>query len=158
MDLILWRHGEADNNTDDLSRKLTKKGKSDALLIANFIHDKLPQSIQFMASEALRSQQTLACLNQPFDIYSELNPEESIETVLPFLYSKLNSPIICVGHLPWIGQACAQLLQNQLAVKQSHSIINVERAGLYWFNVQLNKQTAQIYTELQAVINPKLLA
>ena len=38
MNLILWRHAEAEDTTPDLKRVLTKRGLKDAALMAQWLH------------------------------------------------------------------------------------------------------------------------
>ena len=39
MELILWRHAEAEDAEPDLTRNLTSKGNRQAALMARWLHD-----------------------------------------------------------------------------------------------------------------------
>ena len=41
MQLILWRHAQAEEDDDDLARPLTAKGHKQARKMARFLHGKL---------------------------------------------------------------------------------------------------------------------
>jgi phosphohistidine phosphatase len=44
MDLILWRHAEAEEGGPDLERKLTPKGRKQAKRVAAWLLQRLPAS------------------------------------------------------------------------------------------------------------------
>ena len=56
MDLILWRHAEAEDTVPDLSRELTRKGCKQAQKMATWLKGQFPDEAHFehYASEALR--------------------------------------------------------------------------------------------------------
>ena len=43
MDLILWRHAEAEDGFPDLKRALTPKGRKQAAKMATWLHKHLPE-------------------------------------------------------------------------------------------------------------------
>ncbi|MEA3194623.1 MAG: phosphohistidine phosphatase, partial [Betaproteobacteria bacterium] len=57
MDLILWRHAEAEEGGADLERKLTAKGLKQAERVANWLLQRLPGKFAVVASPAARAQQ-----------------------------------------------------------------------------------------------------
>ncbi len=160
MDLILWRHAQAQFAHHDLSRELTSKGQQDALVMASFIHNKLPENLRCFASEATRSQETLMALDKPFQISEILNPEAQPALVLPWLFQELqsqSSSLLCVGHQPWLGYVCAQLISCQSDQEQPHFEMNISRACLYWFDISLTSQLGKIHCQLKAVLSPKMV-
>lgn len=74
MDLILWRHAEAEDGLDDLARALTKKGQKQAEDMAAWLSKNIPKETRILASQALRSQQTARALSKNFEISAEINP------------------------------------------------------------------------------------
>lgn len=50
MDLILWRHAEAEEGSNDLARELTRKGQQQAGLMAAWLRLRLPRDFQLLAS------------------------------------------------------------------------------------------------------------
>ena len=55
MNIILWRHAEAEYGPPDLERALTENGRRQASTIAAWLRRHLPQDAQVWASEAARS-------------------------------------------------------------------------------------------------------
>ncbi|XLM20156.1 histidine phosphatase family protein, partial [Chromobacterium piscinae] len=74
MDLILWRHAEAEEGVDDLARALTRRGQQQASRMASWLRNRLPEHYVLLASEARRSQQTAAYLAKSYEVLPELNP------------------------------------------------------------------------------------
>ena len=65
MDLILWRHAEAeepDVGADDLSRALTPKGERQAERMAEWLNRRLAHSTRALVSPALRQRVIDECL------------------------------------------------------------------------------------------------
>ena len=52
MELILWRHAEAEPGEPDLGRKLTAKGEKQARRVAEWLHSHLPQTAKIYVSPA----------------------------------------------------------------------------------------------------------
>ena len=52
MDLLLWRHCEAEPGESDLGRALTGKGEKQARRMAAWLHEHLPESARILASPA----------------------------------------------------------------------------------------------------------
>ena len=44
MDLLLWRHAEAEDGADDYSRPLTERGRKQAASVAAWLAQHLPSS------------------------------------------------------------------------------------------------------------------
>ena len=58
MDLILWRHADAEDGVPDTSRKLTAKGEKQAQLMGQWLKANLPDKFRLLASPPKRAQQT----------------------------------------------------------------------------------------------------
>ncbi len=109
MDLILWRHAEAElaaPGSDDLSRALTKKGERQAMRMAAWLDRHLPEGTRILVSPSQRTQQTVAPLGRKFKLRDELVPEASAQDVLNLLKwhpdtgPQLKGPVLLVGHQP----------------------------------------------------------
>lgn len=77
MDLILWRHAQAEENapgkgTSDSVRRLTRKGEKQAALMARRLKADLPRHVRLLASPACRAQQTMQALGLPFETLDDL--------------------------------------------------------------------------------------
>ena len=66
MDLILWRHAEAEAGSPDSARKLTGRGQEEARRIAAWLKPRLPGNCEVLVSPAARAQQTALALGVPF--------------------------------------------------------------------------------------------
>ena len=62
MDLILWRHADAEEGRDDHARRLTPKGIKHAERMAAWLDEHLPKNARLIVSPAVRAQQTAKCL------------------------------------------------------------------------------------------------
>ena len=60
MDLILWRHADAEDGADDMARRLTPRGEKQAAAMAEWLRARLPRNYTVLASPAVRAQQTAA--------------------------------------------------------------------------------------------------
>ena len=66
MDLILWRHAEAEDGSPDTSRKLTKHGRDQAKRVAAWLKPRLPKRCEILVSPAVRTQETASALGARF--------------------------------------------------------------------------------------------
>jgi len=66
MDLILWRHAEAEPGEPDLGRRLTAKGIQQAERMGKWLDRHLPATTRILSSPADRTQQTARALNSFF--------------------------------------------------------------------------------------------
>src|SRR5450756_2917040 len=83
MDLILWRHAEAEDGTPDHARELTAKGIKQAGKVAAFLHQHLPDDHRILVSPAIRTQQTVAVLTNHSPLAPTIAPGASVHAVLP---------------------------------------------------------------------------
>ena len=157
MDLILWRHAEAEvaqEGEDDLSRALTKKGERQAARMAAWLDRHLPEGTRVLVSPAVRTQQTVAPLGRKFKLRDELVPETSVDDVLGLLkWQEASGPqikgsVLLVGHQPYLGQLVAKLLGMQ-----DHHC-PVRKGGVWWLRTRL--RDGQLQTVLLTVACPEL--
>jgi phosphohistidine phosphatase len=154
MELILWRHAEAEIGEPDLGRKLTQKGEKQARRIAEWLHAQLPDSARLLVSPAARAQQTARALaeisHRKLRTVEEIAPGASARDVLVAAeWPRAKAPTVIVGHQPTLGQVAALLLAGEV---QDWS---VKKAGVWWISAREREGTAQ--TVLRAVISPDLL-
>lgn len=134
MDLILWRHAEAEDwpegdpqGGSDLERSLTARGEKQAARMANWLDRQLPEGARIFVSPARRCEQTALALGRKYKIRSELAPDATVEQLLELVqWPSARSPILVVGHQPNLGQAIAQLLGLQ------ESECPVKKGALWW--------------------------
>ena len=77
MELILWRHAEAEDGFPDEERALTPQGIAQADKMAAWLKAHMPQDIKILVSPAKRAQQTAGALHLPFTTVDELAPGAS---------------------------------------------------------------------------------
>lgn len=111
MDLILWRHADAEDGIPDEGRKLTAKGEKQARRVARWLAPRLPEDARVLVSPAKRAQQTAKALTSDF----ETRPEVGTATAPAALLKAAGWPdrggtVLVVGHQPVIGHTVAMLL------------------------------------------------
>lgn len=150
MQIILWRHAEAEIGVHDLERQLTTKGHNQATKIALQLRKKLPENHQIWVSQALRSKQTAAHLGVPGCELPQLNPEADAQQIVSLFQGiHTNETVVIVGHQPWIGQICAFLLNQNWNTKSHWS---VKKGGFWWFECQKQEQVYQ--SKLKLMLTP----
>lgn len=150
MDLILWRHAEAEDGLDDLARPLTKKGRKQAQDMAEWLSKHLPKDALVMASQAVRSQQTASALTKDYQISSEINPGAHYASILAaakWPYHK--GCVVIVGHQPTLSQVLSFLLAGQ--AQEWH----VKKGSVWWISNRTRQSMDQ--TLLRAMQAPDLL-
>ena len=117
MDLIFWRHAEAEDERDgldDLDRALTKSGQKQAARVGAWLDAQLPKDTLILCSPALRCQQTALALGRDFRIVERIAPGAAPAAVLEAAqWPDAQHPVMIVGHQPTLGQTLAQLLRLQ---------------------------------------------
>ncbi len=134
MDLILWRHAEAedwllggDQTGLDLDRSLTQRGEKQATRMAAWLDRQLPEGARIWVSPARRCEQTALALGRKYKIRTELAPDATPLQLLELVQWPTNkSPILVIGHQPTLGQTIAQLLN----LKESECA--VKKGALWW--------------------------
>jgi phosphohistidine phosphatase len=149
MDLILWRHAEAEDSAPDSERRLTEKGRKQAAKGAEWLADRLPDDARILASPAVRTQETAAALKRPFDTVVAIGPGNSWEAILRAAgWPDRGGTVVIVGHQPGLGEAAARLLAGQA------SAWNIKKGALWWFRHRGRSGAGE--TTLRAVVTPDL--
>lgn len=150
MDLILWRHADAENGTQDSERELTSKGIKQAARMAKWLRARLPANAVVLASPAKRTQQTAGALTADFKTVPELGLSASPEGVLQAAgWPEREGVVIVVGHQPTLGETAALLLTG---TRQPWSF---KKGAVVWVVYPAGKDEAR--TQLRAAISPDLL-
>src|SRR5437764_12291120 len=101
MDLILWRHCEAESGEPDLGRRLTSKGMKQAQRMAEWLERHLPDSCRILVSPADRAQQTAMALQRKSRIAPELARGASVKSGLAAANRPdSRDPVMRVGRPP----------------------------------------------------------
>jgi phosphohistidine phosphatase len=155
MDLILWRHADAEVGSDDLARALTRKGQKQAREMASWLRPRLPNDYRLYASQAVRSQQTAAFLSKQYEVLPALNPDAAPEAVLAALgYPDAGSDkgiVVIVGHQPYIGRLAALLLAGQ------DQFWSVKKSGLWWLELKKSGEAGLELNRLKVMMTPGML-
>ena len=77
MELILWRHADAEDGADDMARRLTPAGEEQAAAMAQWLRAHLPAQYTLLASPAVRAQQTAAALGVKGNMLAVWRPDWS---------------------------------------------------------------------------------
>lgn len=145
MDLILWRHADAEAGVPDLERRLTAKGQRQAERMGAWLRRHLPDSTRVLASPAVRAQQTAHALQRKVRIADDLAPGASVRAVLACAgWPDAKEPVLVVGHQPVLGEVAAYLLTGEEA---AWSV----RKGAVWWLTHRDRASA---VALDVVIGP----
>ena len=149
MDLILWRHAEAEDvASSDLARPLTAKGKRQARRMAEWLHNHVkPKKSALIASGAKRSQQTLAAFSNDYRVDSRLNPGCLAQDYLDACHD--DGVTIIVGHQPEIGRVASLLLTGREVDWE------VKKGAVWWLQYRIRDGQPQYL--LRAMMTPQML-
>lgn len=130
MDLILWRHAEAESAEDggeDMERPLNSKGERQAERMAAWLDRRMPHSTRILVSPALRCQQTAKRLGRKFHIVADLGPEGDAESLLAAaVWPTASRPALIVGHQPMLGIAASLALDGRAQQRL------IRKGGVWW--------------------------
>jgi phosphohistidine phosphatase len=147
LELILWRHADAEDGAPDEARKLTPKGEKQAEKMAAWLAERLPQNMRVIASPAMRTRQTAEALTGDYTIVKLIGNGASAESVLNAAgWPDEDGAVVVVGHQPTIGEVAAGLL--------SHNAVGgyqVDKGAIWWFSIKGG------IAVLKAVVSPSLL-
>lgn len=150
MDLLLWRHAEAEDGEDDLKRRLTERGERQARTMAAWIRTHQPKDLRIIVSPAVRTQQTAEALKLPFETIRKIGPEACVsELIAACGWPEANGSVLIVGHQPSLGRLAALLLAGQEADW------SIKKSALWWLSNRLRRGDTQ--TVLRAMIPVELL-
>ena len=115
MDLILWRHAEAEEEHEglaDLERALTPRGEKQATRVAGWLDRNLPEGTRILSSPARRCEQTVLALGRKYKVREQLAPGATPAAILDVAqWPSAKSAVLIVGHQPVLGETLAQLLR-----------------------------------------------
>jgi phosphohistidine phosphatase len=157
MDLILWRHAEAEEwspdqarGLTDLERSLTSRGDKQAARMAAWLDRQLPERTRILVSPARRCEQTALALGRKYKVRAELGPDALAPQLLELVQWPANKlPILVIGHQPTLGQVIAQLLDLR------EEACAVKKGALWWLRYREREDGAQ--TVVVTVQSPELL-
>ena len=153
MDLIIWRHAEAEDEhegQDDLQRALTPRGEKQAARMAVWLDQHLPESTRILCSPALRCEQTVLPLGRKYKLRDDLAPDRGAAKLLEAVeWPGSRQAVLVVGHQPTLGQVVAGLI----GVKNGDFPI---RKGAVWW-LRGRERDGHEQTVVLSVQSPDLL-
>lgn len=147
MELILWRHADAEDGKPDGERRLTDKGLKQAARMAKWLSARLPEEIIVMASPAVRAQQTARALAEDVKTVPDLDTSASAQDLLRACGWPRGGTVVAVGHQPTMGEVAALLLTGASAPWA------VKKGAIVW----LSLRGAEARPWLKAWISPDLI-
>jgi phosphohistidine phosphatase len=150
VELILWRHAEAEDGILDGERKLTAKGIKQAARMAKWLRARIPDGAVILVSPARRAQQTAQALSRDFKTEPAIGLAASAEGVLLAAgWPDATGTVVVVGHQPTLGETAALLLAG------AKDQWNVKKGALLWIARRTDVEHAR--TQLRAAISPDLI-
>jgi len=150
MELILWRHAEAEDGGDDTpdhKRRLTARGEKQARQVARWLDKHLPQRRKVLVSPAERTQQTAHALDMAYEIVPALGLGASAQDVLAAAgWPERNGAVLIIGHQPSLGRVAALLLGG------AEADWSIKKGSAWWFSRRVRNGMPQVV--LRAVANP----
>ncbi len=151
MQLVLWRHADADPGLADTQRALTDKGRKQAARVAKWLEPRLEGRWVVYASPAVRTRQTADALGRPYETRPALGTDTTPEALLRDIgWPGGEDNVIVVGHQPTLGRIAARLLTGH------GGDIPVKKGALWWFSSRIHDGYDEGETLLRAVIGPDL--
>lgn len=148
MDLILWRHADAEDGVPDVERKLTAKGAKQAQRMAAWLEKRLPADARILVSPARRARETARALSSRFEVTELVGTGADPHSLLEAAgWPRSEKPVVVVGHQPTLGETAA------LVVTGSSAGWSVKKGAVWW----LEHRERDGGTVVRAVLAPDLL-
>ncbi len=150
MELILWRHADAEDGIPDSERKLTAKGEKQAAHMAKWLRQRIPADALVVASPARRAQQTAHALTPDFRTVQEIGTSGRTDDVLRACgWPGDDRTVVVVGHQPTLGETAALLLAG------ARKEWSLKKGAVAW--IALPAGRAATRPHLRAWLSPDLL-
>jgi len=151
MELILWRHADAEDNNPqgDLARRLTKKGRKQAERMAHWLAPRMVGEWRIVCSPAQRALETVEPLAREFEVREAVSTSASARSVLRESAWPEGERVLVVGHQPTLGEVAALLLGGEAGE------VSVRKGAILWFATRDRDGANE--TVLKAVLDPDML-
>jgi len=151
MELILWRHAEAEDPgpKGDLARTLTKRGRKQAERMAEWLRPRLEGEWRIVASPAARAVQTVTPLGLDYEVRPAIDPSRSASDLLREVGWPQAGKVLAVGHNPTFGEVAAQLLGG------AEGEVPFRKGAIWWFVTR--QRDGRTETVLKVVLDPETL-
>lgn len=129
MELVLWRHADAEEGSDDAARRLTPQGIEQARRVAAWLDARLSPEARLLVSPAQRARQTAQALSRAFTISPAVNTDAQATDVLKAAgWPSGTGTVVVVGHQPTLGAAAA------LALTGTPTPWRLKKCGVWWIS------------------------
>jgi len=147
MDLILWRHADAEDGVPDEERRLTSKGEKQAQRMAAWLKKRLPKDAVVLSSTARRARETAQALTRKYETSSDIGTAATPQSVLKAAgWPSRDGTVVVIGHQPTLGQTAA------LALTGSEDGWSIKKGALWWLE---SRDRDDII--VRAVVSPDML-
>jgi phosphohistidine phosphatase len=147
MDLILWRHADAEDGIPDDARRLTAKGRRQAKKMAAWLAARLRVDYRVMVSPAARARETAAALTNNVAIEKAVSTAATPQGVLKAAgWPDGAGTVVVVGHQPTLGAVAALALTGEAAAW------NIKKGAIWWI-----ARDADGGVQVRAVLTPAVL-
>jgi phosphohistidine phosphatase len=155
MDIILWRHAEAEDvnpkESGDLARRLTAKGREQAEQMAKWLRRHLPSEIEIKVSPARRCVETVGALGKAYELCPDIAPGSDARGYLKVIEEARHAghdAILLVGHQPTLGESAAVLTTGRSAPW------GMKKGAIWWLR---SEEPGRDAAELVVALPPRLL-
>lgn len=136
MDLILWRHADAQDGEQDMLRPLTGKGRKQAERMAAWLHAHLPEDTRILTSPARRCLETADALKLKYQVDANLAPGADAALLLAAAgWPEASGAVLVVGHQPTLGEAASLLLFGETRG------LSLKKGGVLWLTNRVRGDT-----------------
>lgn len=150
MELILWRHAEAEDSFPDAARQLTEKGLDQAKRMSSWLKSKLPENTQIIVSPTRRTQQTAMALKSDFVTNDAIGPGADVYAVLNAVnWPNAQGAVLIVSHQPTLGEVASYLVP---AIPPG---LRVKKGSVWWIRCREKENGTE--PVLHTVIYPEML-
>jgi phosphohistidine phosphatase len=131
LELILWRHAEAEPHKPDALadqlRVLTPKGSRHASRVGAWLDRQLPAQCRILSSPATRCVQTAEGLGRKFATVDALNTDSTPEQILEAAgWPDARTAVVVVGHNPLLGQVASLIFSG------TAQDWKIRKASVFW--------------------------
>jgi phosphohistidine phosphatase len=149
LDLILWRHADAEDGEVDLARELSLRGHKQAERMGRWLSKRLAEGTRVVSSPAQRARQTALALGPQFTVDDRLAPGAWPSDVLAASGWPEGGSVVVVGHQPTLGRVVGQLLVGE---PRDWSL---RKGAIVWLRSREREGDPQVV--LRAALTPELL-
>ena len=150
MDLILWRHAEADEAqgaVPDIERALTERGLANAEKMAKWLKHQHMKNVKVLCGPSKRTRQTAETLGLPVKMKTQLGiGAHAADLIGAAEWPDHSGAVILVSHQPALGRLASLLLSG------TEADWTIKKGGIWWFSNRVRADETQ--TVLRAVCNP----